>query len=297
METFQDQYTFAQNVTGDSSAAQLVTFKADINKGGVRFLNALGRKFNKEYKKTNIVSAQQYYQTTADTLRISTVRVLNGTTYFTPELVASEDDWNDLNAITTSGSVPTHYYIRGFNEVGLYPIPSANVTNGMIISLEPQHTLLTAADFTTGTVTVTNGSITITHSASGFTPQMVGRYFQVTDSTDGKWYRIGAYTSSSVVTLENYYEGISGSGRTFRIGEVMKVPQGYQTAPVYYALEMYYLSQSDRTTADSYRIRFKEDLKDAKKTYGRSTSQVGVKRGLGRRKAKWIDLTPSVTYP
>lgn len=297
MLTFNDQYTLAQNITGDVSTAGLALFKNDINEGGSVFLNQLGRKFNKEYIKTNIVKNQQYYQTSSGTLRISTIRILNGSNYYTPELVTSEEEWNDINSISVSGTIPTHFYIRGFNEIGLYPIPSAAVTNGILISYEPQHVDLTQADFITGTITVSNGSVTVTHSATGFLPQMVGRYLQVTDGTDGKWYRVGAYTSSSVISLENFYEGLAGGGKTFRIGEVMKIPQGYQDAPVYYALERYYLTQSDRATADSYHLRFNDKLKSAKKTYGRSTSLYGVRRGLQERQPNWLDLTKPVTYP
>ena len=299
-KTFQDQYEMAQSITGDTSATQLAMFKEDINEGGALFLNCLGRKFNKEYKTASLVDGQQYYQMPMDVIRISEIKVLNvtgGTNYYFPILVTSEEEWNKLNAIHLEGSIPTHYYIRGFNEIGLYPIPSANVTSGLVVSYEPQHIDMTAADYTTGTITVANGSATITHSATGFTSSMVGRYFQVTDGTDGRWYRISAYVSTSVLTLENYYEGISGAGRTFRIGEVMKIPSAYHIAPVFYALSIYYLSQSDKNTADDYEMKFDRKLKSAKKTYGRSTSQMGVKKPGAGRKASWIELTPPVTYP
>lgn len=287
----------AQQITGDVSAAQLIDFKRDINEGGVMFLNRLGRKFNKEYKTASIVAAQQYYQMPSDVLRISEIKVLNGTYFYTPELVVSEEMWNTLNATTLSGSYPTHYYIRGFNEVGLWPVPSAAVVGGLSVSFEPQHVELTQADFTTGTVTVSNGSTVLTHSATGFTAQMVGRWIQITDGTDGKWYRIASYTSSSVLGLENFYEGISGSGRTFRIGEVMKIPQGYQDAPVYYAADRFYLTQNDQASSDRYSQRFDLKVKSAKETYGRSTSQMGVRRITNKRSPRWIDLTPPVTYP
>jgi hypothetical protein len=295
--TFQDQYTLYQQLTQDYSTAGLVIAKRDINEGGAVFLNRFGRKFDKEYLTASLVANQQYYQLAAGTLRSSEVRCLNGTNYYTPDLVASEEEWNKLNTITTTGSIPSHYYIRGFNEIGLYPIPSAAVTNGLQISLEPQHVDLTQDDYTTGTVTVTNGAVAITHSASGFTPQMVGRWLQVTDGTDGKWYRIASYTSSSVVSLENYYEGVSGSGRTFRIGEIMKIPNGYQDAPVYYAAERFYLTQNDEPSANGYNIRFEKKMKNAKETYGKSTSRQGVKTRRTGRRASWIDLTPPVTYP
>lgn len=297
MLTFQDQYQMYQQITGDETAAGLLIAKRDINEGGAMFLNRLGRKFNKEYKTSNIEEDKQYYQFAADILRIGEIRVLQGTNYYTPELVASEHEWNELNTFTQSGSYPTHYFIRGFNEVGLFPIPSADVTNGLQVSYEPQHIELTQADYTTGTVTVANGSVALTHSGTGFTPQMVGRWVQITDGTDGKWYRIASYTSTSVLSLENYYEGISGSGRTFRIGEVMKIPQAYQDASVYYAVDRFYMTQNDQKTAQIFKARFDDKLKSAKETYGRSTSRMGVKVGRSGKRASWIDLTPNITYP
>lgn len=297
MLTFQDQYTMAQQIANDFSTATLVMLKRDINDGCAVFLNRLGRKFNKEYLTANLVLNQQYYQMSSSTLRISTVRCLNGTTYYTPQLVTSEEEWNELNSISFKSSYPTHFYIRGFNEIGLYPIPSANVTSGLVVSYEPQHIDLTQDDYTTGTLTVSNGAVAVTHSATGFTPQMVGRYLQVTDGTDGKWYRIASYTSTSVISLENYYEGISGSGRSFKIGEVSKIPQGFQDAPVYYALERYYLLTNDPRTAPFYAQKFESKLKIARSTYAHSTSQMGVKTRRTGRRARWIDLTPPVTYP
>lgn len=297
MLTFTDQYTMYQQLTQDYSAAGLAIAKRDINEGGAVFLNGLGRKFNKEYLTTSLVKDRQYYQFPSEILRISDIRVLNGTNYYTPNLVTSEEVWNRLNTITSSGSYPTHYFVRGFNEVGLFPTPSANVTNGMIVSYEPQHIDLTQDDFVTGTITVTNAAVAITHSAAGFTPQMVGRWLQVTDGTDGKWYRIASYVSTSVLNLENYYEGISGAGRSFRIGEVMKIPQGYQDAPVYYACERFYMTQNDQRTAPIFHSRFTNKLKGAKSTYGRSTSHMGSKNNLSGKRASWIDLTKPVIYP
>jgi len=297
MLTFQDQYQLAQEITGDETASRLTIFKRDINEGGAMFLNRLGRKFNKEFKTADVAEDQQYYQMSSDTLRISDVRVLNGTLWTTPELITSEDEWNKLNATTITSSYALFYYIRGFNEIGLYPVPSTDVTDGLSVSFEPQHTELRAADYTTGTITVANGDVDITHSGTGFTSQMAGRWIQVTDGTDGKWYRIAAYVSSSALQLENFYEGISGSGRSFRMGEVMKIPQAYQDAPVYYALDRYYLSQNDRQSASDFATRFDQKVKSAKETYGRSTSQRGVKRTASTRRPNWIDLTPPVTYP
>lgn len=298
MLTFQDMYTMYQQITGDKSVSGLVIAKRDINEGCAMFLNRLGRKFNKEYLKANLKANQQYYQFPSEILRISEIRCLNGNNYYTPILVTDEEEWNQRNIIPITGNLPTHYYIRGFNEIGLMPIPIADLTNGIIVSYEPQHIEMTQADFTTGTLTVNNGSVAVTHSASGFTQSMVGRWLQVTDGSDGKWYRIAAFVSSSVVNLENYYEGLSGSGRNFRIGEVPKIPNAYQDAPVYYACERFYMTQNDQRTSPVFHARFEEKVRSAKETYAHSTSRMGVKsRTNYGRKPRWIDLTPPVTYP
>lgn len=297
MLTFQDQYTMFQQITQDYSAAGLVIAKRDINEGGAMFLNRLGRKFNKEYLTASTVAGQQYYQFPSEILRISEIRVLNGSYYYQPRLVTDELEWNNLNSIVVSGNVPMYYYVRGFNEVGLYPKPSAAVTNGLVVSYEPQHVDLTQDDFITGTITVSNGAVAITHSAAGFTQNMIGRWFQVNDGTDGKWYKIASFTSTSVVNLENYYEGISGSGRSFRIGEVMKIPNAYQDAPVYFAAERFYMTQNDQRTAPIFAARFDARVKSAKETYGRSTSRMGVKSRRDGRGPRWIDLTKPVIYP
>lgn len=299
MLTFTDQQTLYQQLTQDYSAAGLVIGKRDINEGCAMFLNRLGRKFNKEYLTANLIANQQYYQFPSEVLRISEARFLNGSQYYSVNMVADERQWNMINTIALTGSYPTDYYIRGFNELGVYPIPKANVANGVVISYEPQHVDLTQDDFVTGTVTVSNGTVAITHSASGFTQNMVGRWLQVTDGSDGKWYRIGAFVSSSILNLENYYEGISGAGRTFRIGEVSKIPNAYQDAPVYYAAERFYMTQNDQRTAPIYNARFEAKLKSAKETYSRSTSRMSIKNG-GQQNGNfnnWIYLTKNVTYP
>lgn len=297
MLTFTDQTNMYQQITGDYSAAGLVIAKRDINDGGAMFLNRLGRKFNKQFKVADLEEDRQYYQLPMDVLRISSIRVLHGTFWYTPTLITSEEEWNMRNSIEITGNYPLYFFIRGFREVGLLPIPSYDAEDSLEVSFEPQHILLTQDDYTAGTITVSNGNVAITHSGTGFTPQMVGRWVQVTDGTDGRWYRVASYTSSSQLNLENYYEGISGAGRTFRIGEVMNIPEAYQDAPVYYAVDRFYLTQNSQAVAAQFSNRFDMKVRSAKETYGKSTSHAGVKSRTKLRRARWIDLTPPVSYP
>jgi hypothetical protein len=298
MITFQDQYESLQRITGDYEAARKAVFKKDLNTGGSLFSNQLGRKFNREYLTADLEATRRYYQFSGDVLRVSDIRILNGSDYYTPILVANEEDWNDLTSTSTTSSLPTHYFIRGFKEVGIYPTPSNNVDNGMEIGFEPQPPNLSQDDFSAGAVTVNVDSVIVTHSASGFTEAMIGRGFEVTDGSDTRWYRIASFQSASQVSLENFYEGISGGGRSFRIGEVMKIPEGYYDAPEAYALQRYYKEMKNTAEAKEQETYFKRQLKSARQTYGRSTSRMGVKANARKgRRPRWIDLTPPVNYP
>lgn len=299
MLTFQDQQNLYQQISGDYSAGGLTIAKRDINEGGAMFLNRLGRKFNKEYLTASLVANQQYYQFPSEVLRVSEVRIKVGPNFYTPELVASEEYWNRLNTITSTSTIPTHYYIKGFNEIGLFPVPSTDSTNALHISYEPQHIDLTASDYTAGTLAVTNNSTTITGTGTTFTAAMVGRYLQVTDGTDGKWYRIKTFTSATVIVLENFYEGPTGNGKNYRIGEVMKIPQGYQDAPVFYALDRFYQTQNDQKSASAYEIRFEKKVKSAKETYGKSTSRQGVKTNpqAASSTSMFTNLNAPIIYP
>lgn len=298
MYTFEEQYKLAQRISKDYSSSQLALFKLDINNAAAQFLNRFGTKTNRGTTYTDVKAGQQYYQFAYECLRPSHIRVQNSTFWYSPELITSEDQWNKINAIEPTATFPIFWYIRGYREVGLYPTPSQNETKGLELTFQPEHIEMTEDDYKAGTVTVTNGSTTLTHSNSGFTPNMVGRWLQITDGTDGRWYRISAYVSSSTLTLENYFEGISGAGRTFRLGQIMQIPQGYQEAPVYDALKTYYLGQKDKATAIDFDNRFESKLKLAKATYGKSTTSSGVRKNdYLKRKPRWIDLTPPVGYP
>lgn len=73
----------------------------------------------------------------------------------------------------------------------------------------------TVATYETGTLTVTNGSPTITGSGTTFTSAMVGRKIRI--SGENAYYRIKTYTSPTVLVLETNYDGTSDADATFTI--------------------------------------------------------------------------------
>lgn len=75
--------------------------------------------------------------------------------------------------------------------------------------------ITTVAPYTTGTVTVTNGSKTITGLLTVFTSAMVGRKIRI--AGDIAYYRIAVFVSATEITLEAPYQGNLTSGNTYSI--------------------------------------------------------------------------------
>lgn len=73
----------------------------------------------------------------------------------------------------------------------------------------------TADDYSTGTVSVTNDSATVTGSGTTFTSSMVGRKFRI--EGENAYYKIDAFVSATEITLEQNYQGDTASGETFSI--------------------------------------------------------------------------------
>jgi hypothetical protein len=277
MLTFTQGYTRAADITGISittNSQALINIKADMNQGLRIFKNASRRYWTRKEATTNLVANQQYYTFPEDMVRITTVRVTSGGLTLPVVLVDSEEMWNRINLIPTmTVGIPTTGFIRGKNELGLYPIPSVNATNGLIVSYEPRLKDLNIDD-TTGNINVTNGSVTVTSSAL-FNSKMVGMSLQVTDGSDGNWYPIVGYTSSSSITIENVYQGPTSTGIASIIGQVPDIPEDYQLGLVYFAAYNYYLKRKDADTAAGYKALYQDLLTQYIEVYAdKATGQV-----------------------
>ena len=262
-----------QRIAGDTDATALSQAKEDMNIGAAKFNSALDRYFTRKAKSTDTVANQQYYQTPPDCIRVRGVTntLSNGRKYPVRQ-IRSEYEWKAINTIQQTGNWATYYFVRGADEIGLWPIPSAAVTNGLEIYYEPRDHQLVNEDYSTGTVAVVNGSTTVTGSGTTFTNTMVGRTFQVTDGSDGYNYKIAGYSSASVITLEEPYIGLSGTGKTFLIGETFIFPEEYHDAPIDFALGRYFEVRNNADRATYHNTKFQVAVADAKAKYSSSSA-------------------------
>lgn len=250
------------SITGVSTTTDnqdLVNAKSDINQAVRLFNNTSRRYVTRKEVTANLVAGQQYYTFPEDMVRITQVKANTGGYNWPIIEVDSEKLWNKFNVIPSNTViVPQFYFVRGRNEVGLYPIPSVNSTAGLIISYEARQADMSVDDVITTTVTVSNGSQLITSPSNAFNTNMVGMFFSVTDGTDGNWYPIIAATTSQL-TLENYYQGISESTAPCIIASVPNIQEEFQMAPIYFAAYNFYLKRNEMENATLYKGLY-EDL-------------------------------------
>ena len=244
-----------------------------MNTGYKEVLAELGRPVTEKTKTTTTVAAQQGYQMPADFNWLKSIKVTVGSTVYTPGEEESQEQWDYLNSQVRSGNIPEAYFVRprfgfGGTEVQLYPIPSSS-GNTITLVYEAIDRDLSVSKYSAGTMSITNGSATVTGSGTTFTRSMVGRYFRNTRADgDGLWYKIAGFTSATVITLENFYQGTTDTVNNYEIAEAFGLPEDLHMLPIYYAVWHYSLFRRDKTRADEYAGLYTVGLQQAKRRYG-----------------------------
>lgn len=280
MMTFTDMKRTAAELCGVAETSRtMTTITNNINIGIKRFQHQARRYYTNREKKTNIVAGQQFYQFPADMLRISNVAaVIDGQKY--PLLqIRSEDEWNRLNLVKTfATNIPQYFFVKNRNELGIYPLPSQDVSGGLEVSYEPRIPDLSIED-TEIKVDVESNTVLVTRVTQQgnpeFKPTMENSCYAQLNSTtgnDGNWYKIQEVVDASNLKLENVFQGFTESGATMRIGQCPEFPEEYHIAPVYYAAQQYFLIRKDNDTARYYGDLFEQALREYQQVYGVKTT-------------------------
>ena len=191
---------------------------------------------------TTTTASTQAYKLPFNYNKMISVTVTIGSIKYTLKEVTSRELWDRLNYVSYTTNIPEYYYVYG-DYLYIFPVPS---TSSYTISMYYKTRIkdLSQADYTTGTVAVTNGSATVTGSGTTFTPAMVGRWLRVpAPSGDNEWYKIIGYTSSTVITLFQTYNGTTVSGASYTIGEMSILDENFQDIPLWRACMIYFSSR------------------------------------------------------
>ena len=249
----------------------------NINMGNKKLEVAMGMPPMQEERTYSTLTSTNQYPLPERFIKMEELYVLDSSGqrhYADPEY--SEDAWRGYmtrpNAVVSD--FLTNVFVRpGLHKFEVFPtFATASLTMTMIYSSFTKD--LSAADYTTGTVAITNGGTAVTGSGTTFTAAMVGRWLKPT--TDGNWYKISAYTSATSITLLMPYQGTTVTTDTFVIGELPRTPEGTHELAVDYALWLHFLGpKRDKDMATTYENLWKEGLVWAATEFGgRYTSAV-----------------------
>lgn len=177
-------------------------------------------------KTASTVADQQFYHYPVGIVNIASATIDLGSYTAPLDVISSQHNWDVLNSIQIQASAIPQFIFPRRDDFGIWPTPQAVYTINFNYHLRDRN--MNIADYTTGTVTATNNSQTITGSGTTWTEAMVGRWFIVDDPTapgQGYWYRISAFTSTTSLTLETSYEATTVAGATYRIGQTPEIPE------------------------------------------------------------------------
>lgn len=248
----------------------------DMNQAQQLFKNAVRNYWTRNQVTADLVAGQQDYTMPANFVRTTEVTITaNGIVYPLVQ-VASEHKWNQLNIIpSVTIYIPTRYFIKGFNVIGVWPAPSTANVGTLSVSFQPRTRdwSTNLADIT-GTASVVNGSQAVTDSGTSFTNSMIGNAFTVTDGTGGNWFPIQGVTDDKHLTLQNYYIDQTNGSANYLIGQVPDIPEEYHPALEYFPLFMFEQKRGDKKSADRYFALFNDMLTRYEETYAVKTTGI-----------------------
>lgn len=299
MLTWTQMYTKTQRLAKDANPDVLTQLKEDINTGYHMFNAKLARYYSRKQQFTDAIVSQSLYQQPVDCVRIEGMTMLVSPTYEIPlKEVRSEYEWRQIVSVKNYRSNwPVYYFVIGKDLVQVWPTPSQNVTNGIRYYYQPQDHDLSIEDITSDstsvTVSVTNGSPTVTaDTGTPFTVDMSSLAFQVTGQADLTWYNIQTAATTSL-TLQAAYVATSGSGKAWRIGQLSIIPQEYQDTPMHWALYNYHEANGNSSRAEFHFAQYNDMVTQCMEDYSSSTESSVIDEPVNEGLNLWTVPPPA----
>ncbi len=260
MKSFNTLYTDFTDISGNSSAANLVKGKQWINDSQKTVCATYQRKWPFLEKTWDLVSVDgtAEYQLNIDCEKITHVEMQQSSSVkHHPTVIEDPAFWDYLRELNASESDVTQYvYQTGPRTVSLWPTPA---TSALTIRVRGRKKVkdMTAADYTTGTIlTWANGDDDITGTTTVWTSAMTGRFIRVT--SDGMWYEILSRSANTAIKTVKNFEGtsIAAGSEAYTIGEMSVLPEGHEDVILWRALAIYYDQNNNPEKSDRYWKRY-----------------------------------------
>lgn len=294
--TFEGMYTMVQDLSGDDTSARLTGFKRDINVATGILRHELSRYIFEETRTITTVANQQSYELDPRLIRIHEVTYTTGGIPYLVNEIASRAEWRLLNEASTSSSNIPRYWYADKDQIHLFPKPAA-ASDTITIYGEERVPDMTAADYTTGTITtLANGDDDVTGSGTTWTAAFVSRWLRVT--SNGIWYEIESRSSNTAIVLVKNYQGtsISAGSEAYTIGEqTLGSYEDLHVLPVWYALMQYYGGiMEDAGKRAEYLALWTAGKQNALDVYGKRTGSAIIP-GRRMRRLDLVEVNRSPT--
>lgn len=225
------------------------------------------------------VASQQEYDFPVNYRKIKTVVVTVGTTRYPPlKEITDEELWDRMNtsSVSLNSDIPTHYKASG-KKLEIFPKPSSS-GNTITIKYVKRPRYMSALDYNTGSIAVTNGDETVTGTdtdwvnTSESNRPKVGSKIRIGDN----WYEIASITDDTHLELTVKYQSSTESGITdYVIGDCPIIHEDFQSILWKQYCEEYYARKEQTRTMATYTQRRAEvkELMDGSSS-SESTSNV-----------------------
>lgn len=241
--------------------------------------------FNESSYSISTVSQQQTYDLPYNYSKLKTLTITVGNLRWNPKEIFTRQEWDDLNVFPYYSDIPNNFFIYN-NKINIWPIPS---TTGNTIGFNYKIRVpdLSLSDYSTGTVTATNGSTTITGNLTSwltaFSPtasnvRNVNLWIRLPlPSGDGNWYQIQSINSATQLTLVQSYQGTTVAGASYTIGQMPLLLEDFQDLLTYRPLMIYYSSvQPNEKKYLEFKTLYEDGIKLADEYVGTKALNVNL---------------------
>lgn len=273
--------------TKDSTAANIVLGKQRMDFHYTFILAESDNYVVERTKYSKLKADQRSFLLPPDYIKMKRVRVKISSKWYlvTPSL--NLDKWAWSTELETTSSIPVEWTVineQGNMHIELSDIPNADsdVVNFEIVYEGYQDPLLFPDDYITGTVSINQGSSSVSASDGvSFTDAMVGRFLKVTGGKN--WYDIGAIGTARTLSLVNYFQEPDVTNIGYIIAECPRLPHEYHRTPLWGAVSEYYLPNNSQKAKD-YEKLYARDVLLLKNRYSSKTKgrvSPGIRVGGG----------------